>query len=223
MNGRTKRRQYFSRRRVQFPFILIFCLLVFVQGIATGVATYIVADEVLSKAMFRAHFTERSTGDVLLSVIVRVNAVAALCVMVVGLLTALYWFTRQSRKLNKLVQRMSEWQRDLRHKDAKRADPSPTLSQATPKSDLGWISEMEESYHYANRKLRTTYASVATAASELLTSAATLETNLANSAATTADQAVVSLNDFAQRLETIKSELARYQSSEYNISHYPVS
>ena len=158
MARRPVRRHYFVQPKLQGRFIAVFAALAVLGGVATGIAAGAAVHDALGEVMFRAHFTERSTGDVVLPVLLRVNGVAALAIVACGALAGAWLFRRQERTLDHLCAQMGAWARDLERGTA--------LAPAEASSP-GWAAELQGAFLRADRSLRTAYASAAEAAREL--------------------------------------------------------
>jgi len=198
MSGRSCRRRYFVQPRLQGRFIALFGVLTLLGALASAIATGTLAHQALDEAMFRAHFAERSTTDILLPVLLRVNGVAAAAMIACGLLAATWVFARQSRTVDALCARMASWK--ARQEQGTGA-PEPPLSG-------GWATDLEVALSDAEGALRATYRSAAAQASGLASAAERLESTLGSEHS---DEALATVGE---RLERTAAALARCQTEE---------
>jgi len=201
------RRHYFVRRGMQGRFIAAFLALALVGAAATAVAAGLAVARTLDAALFRAHFTERSTSDLLLPVLLKVNVAAAAAIIAGGLLIALIFFARQAQALDRLCARLGGWQLEVRSPIADR--PSKTDHAASCPAQ-GWAADLEVAFRDAEQALRATYESALKEAVALTADAEKL------SHVATVDGADASLARAAQtlreRLDRIEAALAGIQT-----------
>lgn len=205
------RKRYFVRRGFQGRFIAAFVALALFGAIATAVAAGLAADRTLEEALFRAHFSERSTRDLLLPVLLKVNGAAAVAMIVGGILVALVLFARQARALDALCSRLARWRRELgaaAEGPAPASVPAPSAAAFAP----GWAADLDAAFRDAESALHATYRSSRQDASALAADAARLERSVGEDGAkATLPRDLAALGE---RLGRIEATLAQYQPAD---------
>ncbi len=208
MTEKTARRRYFVQRGFQTRFIAVFCVLTLIGAVAASLACGLVMYRALDEAKFRAHFVGRSTGEILLPALLKVNGVAAFVTVLCGVLLAAYVFRRSSRVLNDLCSRWARWQRERAWSGEGERAQSPA-SPLPPQAPC-WTDELEKTFRDAESALDATYSAVAEEASQLEAAAERVE--IALSKGTRESEFAGELELIGERIVDMEAGLARYQS-----------
>lgn len=200
MRPRSGRRRYFVRTRYQGRFIAVFASLACAGAVATAVASGIAVDRALTEAMFRAHFMEQSTGDLVLPVLLTVNSLGAMAVLVCSAAAAAFLFRQASVAVDRICNQLaaSEGHRD--------ADGS------TPREIGGseWIADVAKAFESADESLRLRFAHILDQAKALETSAQQLEETLEQKTPSPAEEREA-FEMLDRRITALKSELAQIE------------
>jgi len=167
----------------------------------------------LSEAKFRAHGVERSTGDIVLPVLLRTNGVAAVAVVLAAVAAALWVFKRSSAVLDALCRHLGAWQEaEAARAHGSGAGPAIVEAGETDPGALGWAEDLGEAFTEADGALWTTYRSVGEGASAVASAAERIETALGKGTSTadlTSDVEAIS-----ERTAEMGSRLDRYRSGD---------
>jgi hypothetical protein len=199
------RRQYLVRRRFQGRFIVVFLGLASIAAIAAGVVTGVAVDQALASALFRAHFVEQSTGEIVLPVMLKVNGSAVAATLVCAILVAHRMFCRAMGRLDALTAHLANWASRLAGVEATDTQAS---AGSVPETE-GWTADLERSLCAAQRGLQARYAETANEARALVSEAQRLRAELERGA--DRDEVRCALDATEQRLRGLDCDLARFQ------------
>ncbi len=185
MEQKRVARRYFVRRRFQGWFIAAFCILVCAGGAAAAVVTGFAVNEALGRAMYRSHYFEQSTGAIVMPVLIKVNAIAALVVIVGEVGLAAWVFSRASKAVDRLCARFAQWQAHVEQGTTEAAPGEPESAADSRAQD--WIGDLEQAICVANEALHETYHEAAAAAKQAATAADRLHARLCSGAPSEAD------------------------------------
>ena len=206
MKHKRVARRYFVRRRFQGWFIAVFCILVCAGGAAAAAVTGFAAHEALGRAMFRSHYFEQSTGDIVMPVLVKVNAIAALVVIVGEAALAAWFFSRASKAVDTLCARFAQWRGHVEQDTVGAMQGGPEIAADTQAH--GWVGDLEQAICYAEAALHSTYHDAAVAAEQAAAVADRIHAGLSSSeACTTLDP---DLDALTRRLADVDERLAQH-------------
>ena len=188
MAQRPMRRRYLVQRGPQARFIAVFTAIGLAGALATALASGLTVHGELGAAMFRAHLGERSTGELVLPVLMRVNGAAALTTMALGIVAGVLLFRRQARDVDELCVRLAGWQRGhgLEH---------------PPATD--WAAAVEHALREADGALRTTYREAAERAAAVAAAAE----RLSQAGSSTED-----VESIRSQVESVAASLGKFQA-----------
>jgi hypothetical protein len=165
MDGRGHRRRYFVQRRFQGRFIAAFVALAVAGGVAAAVISGVLVHRELTATLFRAHIAERSTGEMVLPLLVRVNGLCVAATLAVAGVIGFAVLRRQARAVDALCARLAAW-REAIQAGAVPAD-GPTLG-------ADWAVAVDTALGEADAALRTAYGAAAARTRELADAAGRL-------------------------------------------------
>lgn len=197
------RRRFFVQRRFQGRFIAIFCALALLAAVVAAAATGIAVDAVLKEAMFRAHISERSTGEIVLPVLLNVNVLVSAVATLVSVLVAAVVFRRSAAHLGHLCERLAEWEARLGELRDGGSDP-PCLDE-----QCGWALDLGRAVLLADASLRARYRPLAERAARTAGTARRCETALAQEGGTATAGGELDL--ISREIEALDQELSRFQ------------
>ncbi len=200
-------RRAFVRKPRQRGFIAVFVGLALVISIGAAVATGVAVDRSLSAAMFRAHFGEQSTGEIVLPVLLRVNGTAAVVALVLGFGFAVTMFRRADSCLERTCVRLGQWERGLANPGLR----GTAVQFEVPEKSNGWTKGLEVALITAQARLNATYHEGAEEAQAAALAARQLEAAL-ESGDMDSDAVNRALDSLSGHLATLSTGLARLGS-----------
>ena len=165
------RRRFFVHRRFQARFIAIFSAFAVSAAVAAAVATRFTVDGALRDAMFRAHFSARSIGAIVLPELLKVNALVAGVAFLASVVMAALLFRWSAARLDDICSRLAQWERRLAGADALDAP----LALDNPHH---WTADLERAVLATDEALRARYLPMAARATRLADTARQLQTDL---------------------------------------------
>ena len=165
------RRRFFVHRRFQARFIAIFSVFAVSGAVVAAVATRFTVDGVLRDAMFRAHFSARSTGAIILPELLKVNALVAGVAFLASVVVAALLFRWSAARLDDICSRLAQWEQRL----AGAVGPAAPLARDDPRH---WTVDLERAVLAADASLRARYRPIAARAARLADTARQLQADL---------------------------------------------
>ena len=199
----ARRRRFFVQRRFQGRFIAIFGLLTLAAAAAAALATSIAVDRALSEAMFRAHISERSTGEIVLPALLKTNARVTAATILGGIVAAALVFRRSATHLDDLCFRLATWEWQIAGGAA--GDRPLTC----PNNPRRWTSELDRALLTADESMRARYRPLADRADHLASAAGRLTAALGE--ARGADHVGAELERIGRDIEALGDELSQFQ------------
>jgi len=199
----TRRRRFFVQRKFQTQFIAIFGTFALIAAVSAAVATGIAVDGALSEAMFRAHISQRSTGEIVLPVLLRVNSLVAAAAILGSFAAAAFAFRRSSAQLDDLCFRLAKWEWQLAGGVGDFDGPP------IPDDRRHWTADLELAMLTADESLRLRYRPIAERAGRLAGAARGLEAALAEAGRD--DRVGQEFEKIRLDIEALDDELSRFQ------------
>ncbi|MFW6108201.1 MAG: hypothetical protein ACOC8D_00155 [bacterium] len=197
MEERGHRRRYFVQRGFQGRFIAIFVALVVAGGVAAAAASGVLVHRALTATLFRAHIAERSTGEIVLPWLVRVNGLCVAVTLAVAAAVGFALFRRQARAVDALCTRLAAW------REALQAGGVPADG---PPLGTEWAAAVDRALGEADATLRAAYGAASARARELADEAERL--------ARGSGDAAHALESLDEKLAAVDDVLSRFQSPE---------
>lgn len=199
----TRRRRYFVQRKFQGRFIATFGALALVAAAAAAAATSIAVDGALSDAMFRAHISQRSTGQIVLPVLLKVNGLVAAVASIGSIVAAVLVFRSAAAGLDDLCFRLAQWEWQLTE-GASNGQASPF-----PDGPHHWTADFEQAMCTADESLRARYRPLAERAGRVAGAARVVEAALADP--DPSDRIRSEIERIGRDIAALDEELSRFQ------------